>query len=103
MNKVIPIIKALTIVTVVLFLLLTSVRCLLSPLFLQIEYRMPGFPADKYGFSDQERYHWANLSLTYLLNREGIDFLEREKLSSGDPLYNERELQHMVDVKNLIN
>ncbi len=103
MNKVIPAVKILTIILVVLFLLLTSVRILLSPLFLRLEYKTPWFPEDTYGFTKQERYQWARLSLDYLLNQEGIDFLEREKLPSGDPLYNERELQHMADVKNLIS
>ena len=103
MNKTIPVIKVLTSIVVVIFLLLTAVRFLLNPLFLRIEYKMPGFPPDEYGFTSQERLEWANISLTYLLNREGIDFLERQKLASGEPLYNERELQHMRDVKNLVS
>ena len=103
MNKIISIVKVLTIIVVVAFLLLTSVRFLLSPLFLRIEYKMPGFPEDQFGFSAQERLEWANISLTYLLNREGPDFLGQYSLASGEPLYNDRELQHMIDVKNLVS
>ncbi len=103
MNKIISIIKVLTIIVVVAFLLLTSVRFLLSPLFLRIEYKMPGFPEDQFGFSAKERLEWANISLTYLLNREGPDFLGQYSLANGEPLYDDRELQHMIDVKNLIS
>ena len=103
MNKIISIVKVLTIIVVVAFLLLTSVRFLLSPLFLRIEYKMPGFPEDQFGFSAPERLEWANISLTYLLNREGPDFLRQYNLASGEPLYNDRELQHMIDVKNLVS
>lgn len=103
MNRIFSIVKVLAIIVVVIFLLLTSVRFLISPLFLRIEYGMPGFPEDQYGFSAQERLNWANISLTYLLNREGLDYLRQYQLSDGAPLYNERELQHMLDVKNLVS
>jgi integral membrane protein (TIGR01906 family) len=84
------------------FLLMTAIRLLFTPLFLQAEYRMPGFPADLYGFSVEERLHWARISLEYLLNDSGIEFLGDQQLADGSPLYNERELGHMVDVKVLV-
>jgi integral membrane protein (TIGR01906 family) len=103
MNKVIPVVKALTGIAVVVFVLLTSLRFLFSPLFLRIEYSMPGFPQDDYGFTKEERLKWANISLTYLLNRDPIDLLAQHQLADGEALYNERELQHMLDVKNLVS
>ncbi len=102
MNKFAPAVSILTTITVIAFLLLGSVRFLLTPLFLEIEYRMPEFPADQYGFSFEERMKWARISLDYLLNDEGIEYLEQQKLSEGQPLYNERELSHMQDVKLLV-
>ena len=79
-----------------------GVRLLLAPVFLEIEYRMPGFPADTYGFSMQERLRWATPSLLYLLNDQGINYLAGLKFDDGKPIYNERELKHMEDVKNAL-
>ncbi len=87
---------------VVLFVLMTSIRLLMNPLFLTIEYNMPGFPPDAYGFTKDDRLHWANLSLKYLLNDAGISFLGDLRFENGSPVFNERELQHMLDVKILV-
>ncbi|MEJ5201155.1 MAG: TIGR01906 family membrane protein [Anaerolineales bacterium] len=84
------------------FLIITAVRLLLNPLFLQIEYNHPTFPPDPYGFTIQDRLYWAGISLDYLLNSAGIEFLSKQRLADGSPLYNERELRHMLDVKILV-
>lgn len=84
-----------------LVLILSGLRLLLTPLFLQLEYRMPGFPEDSYGFTRADRLRWAPLALDYLLNDSGIRFLSDLRFDSGEPLFNERELSHMIDVKIL--
>jgi integral membrane protein (TIGR01906 family) len=84
------------------FLIMTAVRIMFTPLYMEIEYRMPYFPADPYGFTLADRLKWSNVSLDYLYNSEGIDFLARQRLPDGKSLYNERELSHMVDVKVLL-
>jgi integral membrane protein (TIGR01906 family) len=78
------------------------VRLLLTPLFLQVEYRLPGFPADDYGFTQADRLRWASPSLVYLVNNAGIDYLGALKFEDGAPIYNERELAHMLDVKKVV-
>ncbi|MFQ5617308.1 MAG: TIGR01906 family membrane protein [Anaerolineales bacterium] len=83
-------------------LVLTAVRLLLTPAFVHIEYRTPNFPPDRYGFTLQDRLKWSQVSLDYLLNDEGIEFLENQHFDDGVPIYNARELGHMVDVKNVI-
>jgi integral membrane protein (TIGR01906 family) len=93
--------RAITLVVPVL-LVLTSVRLLLTPAFVQLEYRMPGFPEDPYGFTFEDRLAWSGVSLEYLLNDEGITWLAEKMLSPGVPLYNDRELRHMQDVKVLV-
>jgi integral membrane protein (TIGR01906 family) len=85
-----------------LVLILTSVRLLLTPVFVQLEYRTPNFPADPYGFTQADRLFWSTIALDYLLNDEGISFLEELQFEDGTPLYNTRELGHMVDVKNAV-
>jgi integral membrane protein (TIGR01906 family) len=83
-------------------LILTAVRILLTPVWVQLEYRMPGFPEDPYGFTLADRLKWSLVSLDYLLNDEGIGFLENERFEDDVPIYNARELQHMVDVKTVV-
>ena len=78
-----------------------ALRLLLTPIFLQVEYRMPGFPADEYGFTREDRLRWAPFAVDYLTNREDISYLADLKFDDGTPLYNERELSHMDDVKRV--
>jgi len=92
----------LIMVTLPIFIILTSIRIALTPSFLEIEYRMPGFPKDPYGFSFEERLNWAKISLQYLLNREGIEFLSDQRILKDTALFNSRELGHMEDVKQLV-
>jgi integral membrane protein (TIGR01906 family) len=76
-----------------------GLRLLLSPLFLQVEYNMPYFPPDQFGFTKEDRLKWAPYALDYLTNNEDISYLSDLKFDDGAPLYNERELSHMDDVK----
>jgi len=85
-----------------LAILMLAVRLLMTPLFLEAEYRMPGFPEDSYGFTLQDRLEWSKPSVEYLLNSAGIDFLADLQFENGEPIYNERELSHMLDVKNIV-
>ncbi len=79
-----------------------SVRVILLPIFPQIEYHTPGFPPDDYGFTAQERVHWATVAWNYLVNSSDISYLGNLKFPDGKPLYNERELSHMHDVKGVL-
>jgi len=85
-----------------IMLILTAVRLLLTPTFVQLEYRTPNFPADPYGFSQQDRLYWSQIALDYLLNAEGISFLEELTFEDGTQVYNSRELKHMLDVKEVV-
>ncbi len=90
-------------------ILMLGARLLINPTFLAIEYNMPGFPADTYGFTLEDRIRWATPSLLYLINDRGIDYLAQLRFDSstgaeqaGQPIYNERELSHMKDVKDVL-
>jgi integral membrane protein (TIGR01906 family) len=99
-----------------LVLVLGAVRLLLTPAFLLVEYNTPGFPSDPYGFTKEERLHWSRIALDYLLNDADISFLGDLRFPEGQQappascqfmddcsrLYNQRELKHMVDVKNVV-
>jgi integral membrane protein (TIGR01906 family) len=77
-------------------------RLILTHAFLQLEYHMPGFPPDTYGFSQDDRIHWSQIAWDYILNNADISYLGDLKFSDGSPLYNDRELSHMQDVKNVV-
>lgn len=97
-------------------LVLAAVRILLTPAYLIFEYNTPGFPADRFGFSKEDRLFWANIAVDYLLNAEGIEFLGDLRFPENQTappescrfmedctrLYNDRELKHMLDVKNVV-
>jgi integral membrane protein (TIGR01906 family) len=78
-----------------------GLRILLTPVFLRVEYNMPYFPADDYGFTKADRLKWAPYALNYLTNSADISYLADLKFEDGKPLYNERELSHMNDVKRV--
>lgn len=84
-----------------LVLLGFALRLLLSPVFLQVEYHMPGFPADEYGLTTEERLRWSPYAVNYLINNEDIGYLAGLQFDDGTLLYNERELSHMQDVKGV--
>jgi len=92
----------ITTLVVPVTLILLVVRILLTPLYINVEYRMPGFPEDSYGFTFDERLYWADISRRYLLNQEDISFLGDQSLDENTPLYNRRELNHMYDVKVVV-
>jgi integral membrane protein (TIGR01906 family) len=111
--------RIMTVVVTILVpvvLVLLAVRIVLNPWFLDFEYQTPGFPADAYGMSDEERLHYGNVELNYLLNSAGISYLGDLHFPDGQQvpqpscsqmtdctkLYNERELVHMEQVKNIV-
>lgn len=100
MNKM-TLFPCLVAILVPLTLIGLGLRVLLTPLFLQVEYNMPYFPSDEYGFTKEDRLKWAPYALNYLLNDADISYLGDLKFDDGTPLYNERELSHMDDVKRV--
>lgn len=79
-----------------------ALRILLTPLYYTVEYNMPYFPADEYGFTKDDRLKWAKPSVEYLVNSADISYLGDLKFDNGTPIYGEAELSHMHDVKNVV-
>ena len=103
MNKTLStFLSILTTLLTPIVLVLLGIRILLTPIFPEIEYRMPGFPPDSYGFSQAERLKYAKVSIEYLNNDAGPEFLGDLTFDDGSPLYKESEVSHMLDVKILI-
>jgi len=98
-NKLTSFLSYLATLLTPIFLLGLGLRILLTPLFYNVEYRMPWFPPDQYGFTMEDRLRWAPYAIEYLLNDADISYLGDLTFEDGSPLYNERELSHMQDVK----
>lgn len=79
-----------------------ALRILLTPLYYTVEYNMPYFPADEYGFTKEDRLKWAPYAVDYLINSADISYLGNLKFDDGASLYGERELLHMADVKQVV-
>jgi integral membrane protein (TIGR01906 family) len=79
-----------------------SILFLLSPIFTTVEYKRPGFPEDSYGFSTEERLEYGNMARRYLVTNQTLDVLREPQFEDGTPLFNERELSHLKDVKIVI-
>ena len=84
------------------FILFSSIRLLITPIFLEWEYNKPSFPEDKYGFTIEDRLFYARYAVNYLINNEDITYLSNLKFDNGEQLFNDRELSHMLDVKVLV-
>ncbi len=94
-------------------LVLTNVRLMLTPLYINWEYNLTGFPPDPFGFTKEDRLAYSRLALEYLLNSAGIEFLGDLNLPDNqvanpdfsrryNEMYNDRELKHMLDVKIVV-
>ncbi|MGJ3403891.1 TIGR01906 family membrane protein [Glutamicibacter sp. Je.9.36] len=85
-----------------LLTLIAAIRLVATPAFLALAYGRPGFPSDSFGFTDPERLTYGSYGVDYLNNFAGPEYLAGLKLSTGSSMFTEGEVQHMVDVKNLI-
>lgn len=101
MKSFIRILFSILILLIPLIIIGSAIRVALTPLFISVEYRLPGFPSDEYGFSTEDRLTWSNYSIEYLLGRVSHDELASTTLQDGSPLFNQRELAHMLDVRVL--
>lgn len=95
--------RTLIVIALPFFLGLGTIRLLMSDTFLVYEYGKPDFPPDPFGFTQADRLAYARVALEYIRTTAPISLLGDERLPSGQPLYNQRELDHMVDVQRLAN
>jgi integral membrane protein (TIGR01906 family) len=98
------IIRWLVILAMPFFLGLGTIRAVITWDYPAFEYRR--IPADMFGFTPEQRLELARGTLAYLQRPEPaaevIHMLEALRLPGSDrPLYNEAEIGHMIDVKNV--
>lgn len=96
--------QVITQVLLVIVLVLLAVRIILGTarIWIPVEYRMPGFPPDRFGFSTEDRIFWSQVDVEFLLGENELSYFDDYRLPGGAPMHNDRELRHMQDVYDLI-
>ncbi|GAB2890610.1 TIGR01906 family membrane protein [Neomicrococcus lactis] len=97
--------RFLQVILAVLFpalVLIGAVRAVATPWFAWAIYNRPGFPADEFGFTNEERLTYGNYGVDYLSNSAGEEYLGGLVDSNLNPLFLNTEVSHMVDVKNVL-
>lgn len=105
-HKLVRIIQGAVIIAMPIFLLLSAGHLVINDWFLHYEYGKPDFPADPYGFTQQQRLELATGSIRFLQRPEpaeiAIHLLVAQRLpGTNKPLFDPNELSHMMDVKRL--
>ncbi len=101
------IIRWAVVIGIPLMLTVITLRLLIgwsAPSYPEFEYNR--IAADRYGFSTEDRLRFAEATLGYLRRSEPADeaiyLLEELRMPNSEaPLYNQSEIQHMIDVKKL--
>ena len=99
-KSILTIARILLVLSLPVFLLLTNLYVFMSPAFLRYEYGKADFPPSP-GFTDEQRLMVAEKAITYLRSDAGIKILG-DLEGKEEPLFREKELVHMVDVKVLL-
>ena len=97
-NFISRILKTLLVLFIPIILVLGSARLLATDAYLAFEYGKTSFPPDSYGFTPEQRFDLASSNIHYVRAHLPGDALSKETLN-GAPVYNEREVTHMVDVQ----
>lgn len=79
-----------------------AIRAVTTPLFLWAEYNRPGFPADSYGFSTEDRMTYGSYTVDYILNWAPPRYLGELVGTQGGQLFLDSEVGHMADVKAVL-
>lgn len=95
-NSIVFLIPILLVLSSVFIILLTAKA------WIPVEYRMPGFPEDSYGFTTEDRIYWSGVDVDYLLGNYDISYFDDYVLEDGSPMHNPRELQHLEDVETVL-
>ena len=94
------VLKTLLVLLIPVLLMLGSARLLATDSYLAFEYGKASFPPDSYGFTQQQRFILASTNIHYVRAHLPDNELSKQTLS-GAPVYNEREVSHMVDVQSV--
>jgi len=93
--------QALVVLALPVALLAASLRITTHHWLIRWEYGKTDFPADPFGLTTEQRLQLAEVCVDYLVTGAGIELLADLEIEE-QPAFNERELKHMVDVKQAL-
>ncbi len=96
------VLHVLIVIALPLAMFASSLRVTTNPWLVHWEYGKADFPVDPFGLPTEERIRLAKICVDYLISGAGIDLLGDLELADGQPAFNERELEHMIDVKRVL-
>ncbi len=109
MNKtLVVLLRWLIVLALPVVIILLSARVMVNTWYPRFEYAKPDFPPDSYGFTPAERLEFGVICIDFLNAseppEEAIRMLVELRLPGTDQsLFNLYELNHMIDVKRLID
>ena len=99
-NRLTQILRLLIILLIPIFIVSGAARSLATDSYLAFEYGKTSFPSDSFGFTDQQRFILASTNIHYVRAHLPGDELSKQTLN-GVPVYNSREVSHMVEVQTV--
>lgn len=78
-------------------------RLVATPVFLQLEYHRPGFPADHWGMSTEERMTFGSYGMDYIMNLAPPEYLGGLVSPEGGLAFTPAEVSHMSDVQHVMH
>ena len=105
-NFSIAMVRWLVAIAMPVLVILLAARVMVNTWYPRFEYAKPDFPPDSYGFTQAERLERATVCIDFLNSpaapEKAVSMLEALRLPGTDqPLFDEYELSHMIDVKRL--
>jgi integral membrane protein (TIGR01906 family) len=102
----VTVIRWLVVMAMPFFLGFVTITLIINPAYPRYEYAKENFPADPFGFTQADRLALALMAVDYLERREPAEeviylLAEQRMPGSDQPLYNQEEIRHMIDVKRL--
>ncbi len=94
LNRLAGLLMTLIVILLPFFIILSVVYAINSETFVNYEYSQPGFPASQ-RFTAEERYKNSIQTVRYVKGQ--ISLTDLKNLG----VYNDREIQHLVDVRNV--
>ena len=99
-SRLTQILKLLTSLLVIIFIVGGAVQLLATDSYLAFEYNRASFPPDTFGFTNQQRFILASTNIHYVRAHLPNDALSNQILNDA-PVYNPREVSHMADVQTV--
>ncbi|MBN1890708.1 MAG: TIGR01906 family membrane protein [Thermoflexales bacterium] len=93
--------QCVIIVAVPIVLAVLPARVVMQPWIIHFEYGRAGFPPDAFGMGQAERTRLALDGLESIAGPRGMEALWEARFDDGRAAFQEREIEHMLDVRNV--